>query len=61
MAARSASSSAGFCARPDDWARGEGAAGLGYIIFENEGGKLTGKGPIAKFLSEEAMTLLSSR
>ena len=42
-------------------ARGEGAAGLGYIIFENEGGKLTGKGPIAKFLSEEAMTALVAK
>ena len=30
--------------------KGEGAAGLGYVIFEGEGGALTGKGPIAKFL-----------
>ena len=32
------------------WARGEGAAGLGYVIFGDEGGK----GPIAKFLVPEA-------
>src|SRR5207248_9782589 len=43
----------GAAARPrsffdklNDWARGEGAPGLGYIVF-TEGGA---KGPIAKFL-----------
>lgn len=36
----------------NDWARGEGAAGLGYIIRGEEGGK----GPIAKFISEAAQT-----
>ena len=29
---------------------GEGAPGLGYIVFEDEGEALAGKGPIAKFL-----------
>jgi aspartyl-tRNA synthetase len=32
-----------------------GAAGLGYIVFEDNGGTLTGKGPIAKFLPSEAL------
>ena len=33
----------------NDWARREGAAGLGYIIFENGGGK----GPIARNLDDD--------
>ena len=43
----------GAAARPrsffdklNDWARGEGAGGLGYVVFENGGGT----GPIARFL-----------
>jgi aspartyl-tRNA synthetase len=43
----------------NEWARGEGAAGLGYIVFEEEGGALAGKGPIAKFLSPEALQQLA--
>jgi aspartyl-tRNA synthetase len=43
----------------NEWARGEGAPGLGYIVFEQEGGVLTGKGPIAKFLSPEALQELA--
>ena len=43
-----------FFDKLNDWARGEGAPGLGYIIFEGEGEGATGKGPIAKFLSAEA-------
>src|SRR5258707_9387918 len=39
-----------FFDKLNEWARGEGAAGLGYIQFEAEGGVLTGKGPIAKFI-----------
>jgi aspartyl-tRNA synthetase len=38
-----------FFDKLNDWARAEGAGGLGYIIFED--GK--GKGPIAKFLDED--------
>ncbi len=35
----------------NDWARAEHkAAGLGYVIIEEEGGALSGKGPIAKFI-----------
>src|SRR6201994_2165522 len=39
-----------FFDKLNEWARGEGAAGLGYIQFESEGGALAGKGPIAKFI-----------
>ena len=39
-----------FFDKLNDWARSEGAPGLGYIVFEDEGGALTGKGPIAKFI-----------
>src|SRR4051812_28549876 len=35
----------------NDWARQEmGAPGLGYIVFEAQGGSVEGKGPIAKFV-----------
>ena len=43
----------------NEWARSEGAAGLGYIVFEEENGVLAGKGPIAKFLSAEALKQLA--
>lgn len=43
-----------FFDKLNDWARGLGAPGLGYITF-TEG--IT-KGPIAKFLDEERLTLL---
>jgi aspartyl-tRNA synthetase len=43
-----------FFDKLNDWAKGEGAAGLGYVIFEGEGGQVVGKGPIAKFLPAEA-------
>jgi aspartyl-tRNA synthetase len=39
-----------FFDKLNEWARGEGAAGLGYIQFDDEGGALVGKGPIAKFI-----------
>ncbi|MDE2184434.1 MAG: aspartate--tRNA ligase [Alphaproteobacteria bacterium] len=45
-----------FFDKMSDWARNEmGAPGLGYIVFEDEGGTLTGKGPIAKFLPPAAL------
>ncbi len=43
-----------FFDKLNDWARAEGAPGLGYIIFEGESDGVVGKGPIAKFLPEEA-------
>src|SRR5471032_1067693 len=50
-----------FFDKLNEWARGEGAPGLGYIVFENEGGKLTGKGPIAKFVPEAAQAALIAK
>ncbi len=51
-----------FFDKLNDWARSEmGAAGLGYIVFEDEGGKLTGKGPIAKFIPAEALSQMAAK
>jgi aspartyl-tRNA synthetase len=44
-----------FFDKLNEWARGEGAAGLGYIQFEAENGTLAGKGPIAKFIPAAAL------
>ena len=44
----------------NEWARGEGAPGLGYIQFEEDNGTLTGKGPIAKFIPAEALAAMAS-
>ncbi|MBI1209923.1 MAG: aspartate--tRNA ligase [Alphaproteobacteria bacterium] len=42
-----------FFDKLNDWARSEmKAPGLGYIVFESDGGKVVGKGPIAKFIPE---------
>ena len=43
-----------FFDKLNDWARGEGAPGLGYIVFENG----EAKGPIAKFLDADRQKLL---
>jgi aspartyl-tRNA synthetase len=45
----------------NDWARSEGAAGLGYITLEEEGGKVVGKGPIAKFIPAGAIEQIATR
>jgi aspartyl-tRNA synthetase len=51
-----------FFDKLNDWARSEmGAAGLGYIVFEEEGGKLSGKGPIAKFIPAEALSQMAAK
>ena len=42
----------------NNWAKEEGAKGLGYILFEKNKSKLTGKGPIGKFFSEQAINEL---
>ena len=47
-----------FFDKLNDWARGEGAPGLGYIIFDETDGQLTGRGPIAKFLPEPVQARL---
>ncbi|HWY61046.1 MAG TPA: aspartate--tRNA ligase [Rhizomicrobium sp.] len=44
-----------FFDKMNEWARGEGAPGLGYIQFELEGSNVVGKGPIAKFIPESAL------
>ena len=43
-----------FFDKLNDWARAEGAGGLGYIVFE----KGEGKGPIARFLDDERINKL---
>jgi aspartyl-tRNA synthetase len=45
-----------FYDKLNDWARGLGAPGLGYIVAENG----AGKGPIAKFVTGEAFTKLTA-
>ena len=46
----------------NDWARSEmNAPGLGYIVFDEENGALTGKGPIAKFISPEALSQMATK
>ncbi len=49
-----------FFDKLNDWARGEGAPGLGYVVFDEEGGTLTGKGPIAKFVPAAALSALAA-
>jgi aspartyl-tRNA synthetase len=48
----------GFFDGYNNWAKEEGAKGLGYILFEKSKGKLIGKGPIGKFFSEQAINEL---
>jgi aspartyl-tRNA synthetase len=50
-----------FFDKLNEWARTEGAAGLGYIILEEEGGTLAGKGPIAKFIPAEVQAAIAEK
>ena len=50
-----------FFDKLNDWARSEGAPGLGYIVFEDEGGALIGKGPIAKFIPADVQAALAAK
>jgi aspartyl-tRNA synthetase len=50
-----------FFDKLNDWAKGEGAAGLGYVIYEGEAGALAGKGPIAKFLPAEVQARIAEK
>ena len=43
----------------NNWAKEEGAKGLGYILFEKNKDKLIGKGPLGKFFSEQAINELA--
>ncbi|HEU6443131.1 MAG TPA: aspartate--tRNA ligase, partial [Microvirga sp.] len=50
-----------FFDKLNDWARSEGAPGLGYIVFEEEGGQIQAKGPIAKFIPEAAQAVIREK
>ena len=51
-----------FFDKLNDWARKDmGAPGLGYITFEDEGGTLTGKGPIAKFVPADIQQAMATK
>ncbi len=50
-----------FFDKLNDWARSEGAPGLGYIIFEEEAGALVGKGPIAKFIPADVQATIAAK
>ncbi len=39
----------------NEWAKAEGSPGLGYIVYEDEGGQLAGKGPLVKFIAPDAV------
>ena len=43
----------------NNWAISEGASGMAYITFEKNKDKIIGKGPIAKFFSEKAISELT--
>ena len=48
-----------FFDKLNDWAKGEGAPGLGYIVFE--AADLVGKGPIAKFLPADTQRKIAAK
>ncbi|WP_210491291.1 aspartate--tRNA ligase [Microvirga antarctica] len=50
-----------FFDKLNEWARTEGAPGLGYVVFEEEGGAIVGKGPIAKFIPAEAQAAIREK
>ncbi len=50
-----------FFDKLNDWARSEGAPGLGYVIFDDEGGALAGKGPIAKFIPADVQAAIAAK
>jgi aspartyl-tRNA synthetase len=55
-APKSAGRPRSFFDKMNDWARSEGAPGMGYIVFEGAGGK----GPIASKLSSDRLSMLKS-
>ena len=50
-----------FFDKLNEWARSEGAAGLGYIILGDEDGRISGKGPIAKFIPDDVLAAIAMR
>ena len=60
-APKTASKPRSFFDEYNNWAKEEGAKGLGYMLFEKDKGRIKGKGPIAKFFSEKAILELCKR
>lgn len=50
-----------FFDKLNEWARSEGAPGLGYVVFDDEGGALVGRGPIAKFIPVVALEIMAKK
>ncbi len=50
-----------FFDKLNEWARSEGAPGLGYVVFDDEDGALVGRGPIAKFIPGVALELMAKK
>jgi aspartyl-tRNA synthetase len=50
-----------FFDKLNDWAKDEGAPGLGYVVFEASEGDLAGKGPIAKFLPAAVQRVIAAK
>jgi aspartyl-tRNA synthetase len=51
-----------FFDKLNEWARADmGAAGLGYLLFEEDAGAVVARGPIAKFIPEAAQRALADR
>ncbi|TXM75022.1 aspartate--tRNA ligase [Methylobacterium sp. WL12] len=50
-----------FFDKLNDFARAEGAPGLGYVVFEEVDGTLAGKGPIAKFIPAPILTRIAEK
>ena len=50
-----------FFDKLNEWARTEGAAGLGYVLLEGEAGVPVGKGPIAKFIPADVLATIAAK
>jgi aspartyl-tRNA synthetase len=61
-APRAAAQPRSFFDKLTDWARQDmRAAGLGYIVFEAQGGSVEGKGPIAKFIPADVQARIMAK
>ena len=50
-----------FFDKLNEWARSEGAPGLGYVVFDDDDGALVGRGPIAKFIPGAALEIMAEK
>ena len=50
-----------FFDKLNEWARSEGAAGLGYVILDGEAGAPVGRGPIAKFIPPAVLASIAAK